>query len=397
MIEALTTNFTKIGNEVDRRSMQLRQIALEIHDNPELAFNEYKAVELLTAPLEANGFKIEKGISNMETAFIATYEGSSKGPTIGLLAEYDALRGLGHACGHNLIGTASVGAALALKDAFDSFPGKIKVIGTPAEEGGGGKVIMANDGVFDDLDIAMMAHPKNKSMVLRGGLACTDITLKFYGKESHASSAPEEGISALDAVIQSFVSINSLRQFFTDDVRVHGIITKGGDAPNIVPGYCEAEFIIRAQTRKKLTTVKEKVLRAVNGAVNSVGAKLEVIENFTYAERNNNVALANGFKRHLESLGLKVDDPPEQGGIGSSDIGNVGHIVPTIHPYFKIGNHMNHTHEFREDASSEEGLQGMEKAAKALAMTAYEVCVDDGFLKEIKQEFKEWKHKHIDS
>lgn len=387
----LNTSLMKIKNEVDENDKKLRKIALEIHKNPELGFNEFKSVALLTTMLEDNGFNVEKGISNLDTAFIATHQGDASGPTIGLLAEYDALPKLGHACGHNLIGTASVGAAVALKKTFDKFPGTIKVIGTPAEEGGGGKVFMADDGVFNDLDVAMMCHPKNKTMVLRGGLACVGVTFKFYGKESHASSAPEEGISALDAMINSFISINSLRQFFTDDVRVHGIITKGGDAPNIVPGYCVAEFIIRAKNRSTLNDVKKKVFDAAEGSAKSVGAKIDIEEGFTYAERNNNVTLANIFKRHIESLGLKVYDPPKMGGLGSSDIGNVGEVVPTIQPYFKIGNHSNHTYEFAEDAGSEDGLLGMNKAAKSLAMTAFELCVEPDLLNEVRQEFRSKK------
>jgi amidohydrolase len=381
----------KLLDAVDKLDPELREIALNIHEYPELGYQEHKAVEWLTAPLEKAGFQVERGVADLETAFVATWEGVKSGPTIGLLAEYDALAGLGHACGHNLIGTASVGAALALKNSIPNLPGKIKVIGCPAEEGLGGKVLMCDRGVFDDIDVAMMCHPKSSSMVLRGGLARVAATFKFYGKESHAASSPEKGISALDALINSFVAINNLRQFFTDDVRIHGIITKGGDAPNIVPGYCEAKFLIRCSTRKELQGVKEAVYRAVKGASEAVGVKCVIDEALVYAERNNNVTLANIFKDNLEALGIEVVDPPIHGGIGSSDIGNVGQVTATIHPYIKIGNATNHTHEFREEAKSEGGLVGLNNGAKALAMTAYDLCVDATAFGKVRAEFENWK------
>lgn len=391
IIEKTITGKEKILKAVDNRDLQLREIALNIHAHPELGFKEYKAVEWLTSPLEKEGFKVERGVADLETAFTATWEGTKGGPTIGILAEYDALPGLGHACGHNIIGTTAIGAALALKDAFPDLPGKIKVIGTPAEEGGGGKIYMCDKGVFDDIDVAMMCHPKNSTMVLRGGLACLSAVFKFYGKESHAAAAPEKGISALDALINSFVAINSLRQFFTDDVRIHGIITKGGEAPNIVPGYCEAQFILRAATRKELNLVKEKVYSAVQHATKASGAECEIETGLVYAERNNNVTLAKLFQGNLEAMGIEVSDPPKQGGLGSSDIGNVGQLVPTIHPYIKIGQSINHTPQFTEDTKSEGGMLGLNQATKALALTAFDLCINPTNLEEVQQEFNNWK------
>lgn len=387
----ISTEKQKIKDAVDNRDEELREIALKIHAHPELNFEEHKAAGWLTEYLENNGFSVERGVANLETAFVGTWEGTPGGPAIGILAEYDALPGLGHACGHNIIGTSAVGAAVALKDAFPNFPGTIKVIGTPGEEGGGGKIYMCDHGIFDVLDAAMMTHPRNATMVLRGGIACVGVTFKFYGKESHAASAPEEGISALDAMIGSFTAINSLREYFTDDVRVHGIVTNGGDAPNIVPGYCEAEFIIRAATRDTLVGVKERVFNAVRGASTAVGATCDIEEGLVYAERNNNVALAHIYQDNLESMGIEVVDPPKQGGVGSSDIGNVGQIVPTIHPYIKIGDNINHTHEFTEDTKSEGGMIGLNQGAKAMAMTTYDLCTNPDALQRVKEEFENWK------
>ncbi|MDQ0882260.1 M20 family metallopeptidase [Peribacillus sp. V2I11] len=377
---------------VDARDAQLRELALNIHAHPELSFHEYKAVKWLMEPLKKAGFSIEKGVANLETSFRATWEGDHGGPTIAILAEYDALAGLGHGCGHNIIGTSAIGAALALKDAHPDLPGKIVVLGTPAEEEGGGKILMVEDGIFDHVDVAMMCHPQKQSMVLRGGLACVDASFRFYGKASHASSAPEKGISALDAVINTFVAINSLRQFFKDDVRIHGIITKGGDATNVVPAYCEAEFLLRASTVEELNVVREKVYAAARHATKALGARIEITEGLIYAERNNNIALAALFKDNLEMLGEVVCDPPAKGGIGSSDIGNVGQVTATIHPYIKITDDaITHTPEFVQAAASERGMIGLNKAAKALAMTAYEVCMNPQLLQEIREEFEGWK------
>ncbi|MGG1572521.1 M20 family metallopeptidase [Fictibacillus sp. NRS-1165] len=376
---------------VDARDAELREISLKIHAHPELSFNEYQAMKWLTEPLEKAGFHVEKGISNLETSFRATWEGKSGGPTVAILAEYDALAGLGHGCGHNIIGTSAVGAALALKDTYPDLPGKIVVLGTPAEEEGGGKILMVENGVFDDIDVAMMCHPQKQSMVLRDGLACVDASFKFYGKASHASSAPEKGISALDAVIHTFVAINSLRQFFKDDVRIHGIITKGGEATNVVPAYCEAEFLLRAETVDELKIVREKVYSAARHAAEAVGARIDITEGLVYAERNNNKTLAHLFKDNLESLGEVVIEPPNKGGIGSSDIGNVGQVTAAIHPYIKITDATTHTPEFVEASASEEGMIGLNKAAKALAMTAYDVCSNPEHFQAIRNEFEGWK------
>lgn len=381
----------QIEQEVDRLDEQLREIAQRIHSHPELSFHEHQAQQWLTEPLIEAGFHVEQSISGLETSFRATWEGIAGGPTVALLAEYDALPGIGHACGHNLIGTAAVGAALALKNTCPGLPGKIVVLGTPAEEEGGGKIIMCNDGVFDDIDAVMMCHPQNKTMVLRGGLACVDATFTFHGKQAHASSAPEKGISALDALINAFVAINSLRQYVKEDVRIHGIITKGGDAPNVVPALCEAVFILRASTVKELETVREKVYRAVRAAAEGVGATVDIVEGLIYAERNNNVALAGLFKKNLELLGIEVNDAPQKGGVGSSDIGNVSHMTAAIHPYIRLGEANTHTPEFAALAGSEEGMIQLNHASKALALTVYDICKNTEAMQQVRHEFEEWK------
>ncbi|EIC84371.1 M20 family metallopeptidase [Serratia sp. M24T3] len=381
----------KIIYSVDQLAPAMKALALNIHANPELSFEEVRSAAALIAPLREAGFEIEEQLGDMPTAFRATFDSGKPGPTIALLAEYDALVDLGHACGHNLIGTASITAALALKNGYADLTGRIEVIGTPAEEEGGGKIILANKGFFDHHDAVMMFHPRDKTMVIRGGLACVDAVLKFYGKAAHAASAPQNGISALDAVIHTFVGINALRQFFTDDVRVHGIITNGGSATNIVPAYAEAKFLLRANTVKGLGVVRDKVFAAAQGAADMSGARLEIEEGLTYAERNNNLTLAEFFKQNLEILGVEVVPPPRSGGIGSSDIGNVSQITAAIHPYLRIGDVMPHTPEFAAAAGSEAGLEAMLNAAKALAMTAVDLIASPDMLAAVRQEFLSWK------
>ncbi|HEY0208360.1 M20 family metallopeptidase [Acerihabitans sp.] len=381
----------KIIYAIDEMAAQFKRLALQIHGNPELSFAETQSAAALIAPLASAGFVIEQPLGGLPTAFRATFDSGKPGPTVALLAEYDALPELGHACGHNLIGTASVAAALALKAACPELSGRLLVIGTPAEEEGGGKIILADLGIFDDVDAVMMVHPREKNMVLRGGLACVDAVFKFYGKAAHASSAPQKGVSALDAVIHTFVGINALRQFFTDDVRVHGIITDGGSATNIVPAYAEAKFLMRAATVNGLRLVREKVFAAAQGAAAISGARLEIEQGLTYAERNNNLALAAVFQRNFELLGIEVSDPPAAGGIGSSDIGNVSQITAAIHPYIRIGDVFPHTPEFAQAAASPAGLDGMLQAAKALAMTAYDLSQDRLLLQAVKEEFSRWK------
>ncbi|WP_127537415.1 M20 family metallopeptidase [Paenibacillus illinoisensis] len=380
-----------IKDVVDQLDPQLRELSLRIHANPELSFGEVQAQQWLTEPLEAAGFQVEKGISGLPTSFRAVWEGQADGPTIALLAEYDALPRIGHACGHNLIGTSAVGAAMALKKAFPELPGRIIVLGTPAEEEGGGKIIMANDGVFDGIDAVMMCHPQQKTMVLRGALACVDATFTFHGKQAHAASSPEKGISALDALVNAYAGINSLRPYLKDDVRVNGIITKGGDAPNVVPELAEAVYIIRAKTVEELKTVMDKVYRVVRHAAEGVGATVDISEGLIYAERNNNKALASLFQQNLEDMGIEVHDPPQTGGVGSSDIGNVSQVTAAIHPYIRLGDATTHTPEFARLAGAEEGMIELNLAAKALALTAYDLYADRAALQQVRNEFEEWK------
>jgi amidohydrolase len=374
-----------ISAAVDGLAGRLRQIALDIHANPEEGWDTPRAVSWLTAPLREAGFAVEMPLAGLNSAFRAVWEGrGGRGPAVALLAEYDALRGIGHGCGHNLIGAAAVGAALALKAAAPDLAGGIVVLGTPFEEGGGGKIVMVERGVFAGLDAAMMFHPQRRTMIGRGGLACVSLTIRYHGKASHASSAPELGISALDAVLQLFFGINQLRQFAPAGHRIHGIITKGGVAPNIVPALAEAEFLVRAVNRRELDDLAGRVRAIAEASAAATGARLEIEEGLTYAERNENRVLGQAFAANLESLGEPIEPPTA--GIGSSDMGNVMEVCPAIHPYVKIADVINHSPEFAQAAASEGGMRGMLVAAKALAMTAFDLCENPALVAAIQAE-----------
>ena len=375
--------------EVDAHYQQLNELSLKIHANPELGFKETKAVTWLTQYLAENGFTIEEGICGLPTAFRGSY-GQGK-PVIAILAEYDALPELGHACGHNLIATSAVGAAIASKPAIDQFGGSILIMGTPAEEIYGGKAIMADRGAFDNIDIAMMAHPGTHDTATTQALACQTLEVEFFGRAAHAAARPEMGINALEAMIQSFTAINSLRQHIKDSARIHGIITDGGEAANIVPGHSAGIFIVRAEDDTYLDELKQKVTNCFVGAATATGARLEHRwGDISYAPMRNNPTLARLFKRNMEFLGrhLKLTDPDSA--FGSTDMGNVSQLVPSIHPGVAIApkDVAIHSPQFAAAAASATGSRGLCDAAKALAMTVTDLVSSPEIVIRIKEEFR---------
>jgi len=382
-----------VTSKVDSQSQQLRELALKIHSNPELGFHEVKAAEWLTGYLEGNGFSIERGICEMPTAFKASY-GKGK-PAIAILAEYDALPDVGHACGHNLIATCAVGAGVASKPVIDQFGGSILVIGTPAEETFGGKVIMANKGAFNNLDTAMIVHPCTHDIATIQALALQGITVEFFGKAAHAAAQPEKGINALEAMIQSFNAINSLRQHIKSTARIHGIITDGGEAANIVPAHSAGSFMVRAEEDAYLDELKEKVINCFIGASTASGARLQYKwDDVRYSPMRNNLPLAELYIQNMESLGRRVElYEPEGRGTGSTDMGNVSQLVPSIHPHVAITEEeiLIHSPEFALAAASEAGIKGMLDAAKAVAMTVVDLVANPETLTKVKEEFKQGK------
>jgi len=374
--------------KVEAQRRELRNLSLKIHSNPELGFKEVKAAAWLTQYLEKNGFSVERGVCELPTAFRGSY-GKGK-PAIALVAEYDALPHLGHACGHNLIAGSSVGAAVAAKAAIDRLGGSLQVIGTPAEELYGGKVIMVERGAFDSLDAAMMVHPGSHNAAVTPALACIALEVEFFGRAAHAAGHPEAGINALEAMLLSFTAINSLRQHIKDKARIHGIITDGGDAANVVPAHSAGNFLVRADDDAYLDELKEKVLDCFVGGATATGARLEYRWGATrYAPMRNNMTLARLFKQNMQSLGRRIPLSDPDRSFGSTDMGNVSQVVPGIHPGVAIVSPgvVNHSPEFALAACSDAGIEGMLDAAKAMAMTIVDLTASPETMTRIKREF----------
>ncbi|WP_077603337.1 M20 family metallopeptidase [Oceanobacillus sojae] len=372
---------------------QLLDISEKMYDNPELGDEEFASMELLTDLLKENQFQVETNIINRPTAFKAVYDSSKPGPVIAYLAEYDALPEIGHGCGHNLIGTMSTGAGIALSKVINQTGGKVVVYGTPAEETNGAKVPMSREGIFDDVDVAMILHPEGVSRESGASLANDALEFKYTGKAAHAAASPEEGINALDSVLQLYNGINALREHLPDDVRIHGIITKGGEAANIVPDLAAAEFYIRAQSRQILDETKEKVMQIAKGAALMTGAEMEIIEQEgSYDNMVTNRPLSDIFTKNLKAATGETVYPPQLLK-ASMDMGDVSRVAPAIHPSIGIGDPslVLHTKAFADQTISPAGKQALMNGALALACTGYEILSDSALLEEIREAFEEVK------
>ena len=378
----------KVNKQVEQQRQKLIHLSLKIHANPELAFKEEKASKWLTSYLTKNGFQVEKGTGGLPTAFKASY-GTSE-PVIALLAEYDALPEIGHACGHNIIAASAVGAAVASKCVVDICGGTVVVFGTPAEELFGGKVLMLEAGVFDGVDAAMIVHPGIRNAATTEALACIGLDVQFFGKAVHAAAYPERGINALEAMILAFNALNSLRQHIKDRARIHGIITHGGEAANVVPAYSAATFLVRATDNNYLEELKQKVLKCFEGASVATGARLDYRwGEVVYAPMKNNMVLAKLFSRNMESLGHRVEPFESLFGFGSTDMGNISQVLPAIHPSVAIVSPdvLLHSSDFALAAASESGQEALLDAAKALAMTVTDLLSEPKVLARVKDEF----------
>ncbi|MEW6216184.1 MAG: M20 family metallopeptidase [Candidatus Bipolaricaulota bacterium] len=373
---------------IDELAPELWDLALRIHAHPELGFEEHQAAAWLSEELEKGGFRIERGAGSVPTAFRAVHPAAKPGPRVALLAEYDALPELGHACGHNLIAVIAVGAALGLATLKKDLPGTLVVLGTPAEEGGGGKLKLIEAGLFQDLDAAMMVHPADQTLVDRGSLAITEVGIEFHGVSAHASSEPDKGVNALDAVIQTFIGLNALRQHIRDGARVHGIITHGGLKPNIVPEYAAARFYVRAADNGYRDEIVDKLRRCAEGAAVATGSRLEFkLVGHAYKAIRPNKALGCRFAHHITALGYPVEEP--KGGLGSTDMGDVSWEIPAIHPYIRIaaGTVPGHSRAFCEAARSEPARGAMIAAAKALAAVCLDLWTDPALSRRVQEEF----------
>lgn len=381
----------RLDEEVDRHAQTLVALSQKIHANPETGFKEVQASRWLADLLETSGFAVERGVGGLSTSFRATFEGTMAGPNIAILSEYDALPELGHACGHNIIATTGVGAGIAIATSGLPFAGRITVIGTPAEEGGGGKIIMARAGVFDDVDAVIMMHPSTKAMTMRGSLASGRVEAVFHGRAAHAAASPDQGINALEAVIALFNGVNARRLHFRADARVHGIITHGGDAVNIIPARAASAWSVRARDRAYQRHLVAVLRDVAEGAATMTGARLEWRETRGYDNMVPSPAIAAICALHLNRLGIEDISPSPNERMGSTDMGDISQILPGLHVYLPIAPEgtAGHSIEFREASASEAGDQAVITGAKVLASTALDLLLDHKVLQQAIHEHAE--------
>lgn len=384
---------TTINETVQKEKELLNQLSQNLWKKPELGFEERYAHKLLSDTLERAGFSVQRAY-HLPTAFRAeapSAQGDVGGVTVCIICEYDALPDIGHACGHNLIAEAGIAAALAVKATLESanFPGKLVVLGTPAEEGGGGKAILIRAGAFKDIDFAMMVHPAPLDMMYPTLLAVIRVEVKYFGREAHAAIAPWEGLNALDAAVACYNNISMLRQQMKPEWRIHGIITKGGTRPNIIPAETAMQFYIRATTQAEVELLKLAAIRCFEAAANATGCEVQYkfeknsYDSFIFLKPYQDV-----YKKHAEELGVKFDDCGQKKFTGSTDMGNVSQVVPSIHPIYSIKTTAaNHTRAFAEAAGTADAQLPTLIAAQSMALTAVELYTNKALQELIKQSF----------
>ena len=387
---------------IESARSELVELALDIHAHPELNYEERHAAQVLSGTLEEHGFQVERGVGGVETAFTASLPGGGgDGPTVGILAEYDALPEIGHGCGHNLIAMTAIGAGLGLQANLGGLPGKIMVIGTPAEEGGGGKIRMLDAGVFEGVDAVLSSHPSSNRTVIpteipmdeSWSLAMVGYRYIFHGKASHAAAMPHEGINALNGVIHLFTGIDSLRQHLREDTRIHGVITDGGMAPNVVPEFAAANFMLRCRDRDYLSDViVGRVLAAAEGAATMTGCRLEVQEYYPFYENvRPNSVIAELLFNNAGVTGLKLDEPfpGRQGSAASTDFGNVSQALPSYELRYAVSEHpvASHSREMAEAATTNYALDAAINVAKTMTLTACDLLLNPGLLSAAHADF----------
>ena len=391
----------RVSAAIEAKRDELIAVSRDVHSHPELNYQEHHSAAAIADNLEANGFAVQRGVGGVETAFSATIEGNGDGPTVALLAEYDALPGIGHGCGHNLIAISNLGAGLGAKVAMGELPGKLVVLGTPAEEGGGGKVRMLEAGVFDGVDVSLSSHPSSHLTVFRSdvptdqsfSLAMVGFRYIFRGQTAHAAARPEAGVNALNGVIHLFTGIDAMRQHLRSDTRIHGVITDGGGAPNVVPDFAAANFMLRARDRDYLRDeIVPKVRAIAEGAATMTGAELTVEDFYPLYENvipNNTLSAA--VMGHAEAAGIRIDAPPSSGGGGgaSTDFGNVSQAMPSYAMSFAVSETpvAGHSPAMTAAAITDLAHENAIITAKALAQTACDLLSDPELLARAREEF----------
>lgn len=390
-MSATTPPLETLSAELAALRPRMEAVSLAIHARPELKFTEFYARELLTDWLAASGFAVQTPVGGVETAFVAVHKGGAPGPCVAVLAEYDALPGVGHGCGHNLIAAGGAAAAIAVARALPGHPGTVAVIGTPGEEmGGAGKVLLAEAGVFRGVDAAVMFHPGDRSLTARAGLAAAHLRVAFTGVSAHASVSPWLGRSALAGAQLFLQALDAMRQFVPPTVRLHGIVSDGGQAPNVVPARAAVDLYVRDRTATSVEALVKRVGDAAEGAALATGTEAEVCETGPlYAERRNNMVLAERFAEAVRALGVDVEPGNPDSPAGSSDIGNLSGLLPVIHPYVQIADAgtPGHSEAMREAAATPFAHDRTQVAATGLARVVADLLTEPGLLEAARAEF----------
>ncbi len=388
----------RIVEAIDRHRDEIIEVAETIRVNPEIGFQEHKASSLLTSRIARYGYEVEKPLGGLETAFRASRHGRADGPIVAVLAEYDALPGIGHGCGHNLIAGSGLAAAIGLSAVMDEINGIFEVVGTPAEEGGGGKIKLIDAGVFRDVDAALMVHHGGDETGVATRypdgtcLAVTHIDFEYFGKPAHAAADPFNGVNALNAVIHLFTGIDALRQHVQMETRIHGIITHGGEAPNVVPKYAAAKFYVRAASRDYLEEVVDKVKDIAEGAALMTGAELKVTQAETCYDMRPSYVVGERYLANMREVGLEIKQREVGRGMYSTDFGNVSYLMPSATGHFAISHEPipGHSQQVVDASGSEFGYDQLIKVSKAMALTAFDLLTDPALLEEAKRQHAQW-------
>ena len=389
-----------IYTKVDELKEDLLKLSHDIHSNPEIRWEEFLAVENISKLLNKYDIKTNV-IKDLPTAFTATIKGNSDGPVIAFLAEYDALPDIGHACGHNLIAITNVGAFLGFLALNGDFPGEVRLIGTPAEEADGGKITLLEKKIFEDIDISLSSHGSSHETIfwenvpMGEGMSLAEfpIVYEFYGKSSHAAASPEKGLNALNAVLHLFSGIDSIRQHVTDDVRIHGIITEGGKAPNIVPDFCSADFLIRSKSTSYLENLRNKINNIAQGAALMTGTELKIITtDIGYKDVIPNTTIAGIGKNMIDEMDIIIDPQPpnKYGSGGGTDFGNISHVMPSYAFNFAVSQTpvTGHSPDMEKASISDLAHKNSICVAKVMASTALLLIEDESIYNKVQTEFE---------
>jgi amidohydrolase len=386
----LETAKRRVVEAVEEHADLVVDASHRIHERPELLFEEHHAAELVADALAGGGLEVERGAYGLQTA-VAGRAGAVSGPAVAVLCEYDALPGIGHGCGHNLIAAAGLGAGLAAAAVAAEAGGRLVVLGTPAEEGGGGKAIMADHGAFEGLDAAMMVHPAGLDLTEPNVIAVASVRVEYHGRGAHAAANPEHGRNALDAAVLGYNAVAALRQHIAPTERVHGVFLEAGEKPNIVPDHTVTEWYVRSDTLATLQPLKERVRACLEAGASAAGCRMtwEPVAP-EYSDLRTNRPLVELYRANSAALGRAVDDPtPERRVTASTDMGNVSYLVPSIHPMLAASppEVSLHSEEFAAWAVSDAGDRAALDGAKAMAMTVVDLWLRPGALAEVRAAF----------